>query len=89
MIQPGSIVDRVGGTGGTFVSPQGTPWAARALPETSVGKSLNAYEVLKPIKADAGLVAPWFKQPGGGVQFELPASVQKLLDSKHLRRVED
>ncbi len=84
-LQPGSIVDRFGGPSGTFVAPQGTPFPARSLPANFASKPLNAYEVLKPVKADAGVTAPWFKQPGGGVQLELPRSVQKLIESGHLR----
>ena len=85
VLQPGSVVDRYGGSGGTFVAPKNTPFQARSLPANFSSKPLNAYEVVKPINVDAGVSAPWFKQPGGGVQFELPAPVQELLDSGHLR----
>lgn len=87
-LQPGSIVDRFGGPSGTFVAPQGTPFAARSLPADFASKPLNAYQVLKPIRTDAGVSAPWFKQPGGGAQFELPKPVQKLIESGHLRSTE-
>jgi hypothetical protein len=87
VLQPGSVVDRLGGTGGTFVAPQGTAFGARSLPADFASKPLNAFEVLKPINVDAGVSAPWFKQPGGGVQFELPQTVQQLIESGHLRAV--
>ena len=87
VIQPGSIVDRLGGTNGTFVAPQGTPFSARSLPADFASKPLNAYEVVKPINVDAGVTAPWFNQLGGGIQFELPKTVQELLNSGHIRPV--
>lgn len=33
---PGTRVDRYGGPGGTFASPEGTPFAARSLRSTSI-----------------------------------------------------
>jgi hypothetical protein len=87
VLQPGSIVDRYGGTDGLFVAPRGTPFGNRSLPCEWANKDLNAYEVVKAIDVDAGISAPWFNQPGGGVQFELPTTVENLLQSKHLRPV--
>ncbi|SRR5213594_3772292 len=84
---PGTIVDRYGGTGGRYLSPQGTPPWARSLQFGAETRSLNAYEVVRPIDVNAGTVAPWFNQPGGGVQFKLGTgtTVQDLINSGHLR----
>ena len=84
---PGAKVDRYGSPNGTFVSPDGTPFPNRSLPASSASKPLNTYEVAKPIQVDVGSAAPWFNQPGEGTQFELPRTVQDLLDSGHLRQV--
>jgi hypothetical protein len=84
---PGAKVDRYGGTGGSFVSPAGTPAAARSLPPGVASRPLNTYEVVKPIEGTAGPAAPWFGQPGKGTQFDLGKPVQDLLDSGHLREV--
>jgi RHS repeat-associated protein len=84
VLQPGSTVDRYGSPDGTFVAPEGTPFGARSLPADFANKPLNAYEVVKPIDVNAGVSAPWFGQPGKGIQFELPKTVQELLDSGHL-----
>ncbi|KUM52366.1 hemagglutinin repeat-containing protein [Rheinheimera sp. EpRS3] len=85
---PGVKVDRYGGPQGTFVAPDGTPFPLRALPNSSETKPLNIYEVVLPIQVDAGNAAPWFNRPGGGVQFELPKTVQELIDSGHLKKAD-
>lgn len=85
VIQPGSLIDRIGGTGGTFVAPKGTPFPSRSLPAEMACKKPTVYEVLRPIRADAGVTSPWFNQPGMGVQFELSQSVRSLIESGHLK----
>lgn len=84
---PGTKVDRFGSNSGTFVAPDGTPFPQRSLPDGFQNKPLNTFEVLKPIEVDAGPSAPWFNQPGGGLQFELPGSVDDLINSGHLRQL--
>ena len=83
-LQSGSMIDRYGSPSGSFVSPQGTSFATRSLPASSMSKPLNAYEVVKPFNIDAGLSSPWFKQSGSGIQFDLGTSVQSLIDSGYL-----
>jgi hypothetical protein len=34
------------------------------------------YEVLKPLRVAAGKTAPWFDQPGGGIQYKTGLRVQ-------------
>jgi hypothetical protein len=82
---PGTKIDRYGSPTGTFVAPEGTPFPMRSLPENAKTRPLNKYKVTKPIEVDAGPAAPWFGQPGGGLQFELPKTVQELTESGHLR----
>ena len=43
-------------------------------------KPYSVFEVVKPIGVRAGKIAPWFDQPGGGIQYMLPDLVDKLLD---------
>lgn len=83
---PGTIVDRYGGTGGSFLSPQGTPPWARSLPFGAETRPLNSYQVMQPINVNADTAAPWFNQPGGGLQFDLGTrTVQDLINSGHLK----
>jgi len=85
-LAPGTVIDRFGGRGGRFVSPAGTPFSARGLPPENARLPHQRLEVLKPLEVDAGIAGHAFGS-GGGVQYELPASVQKLIDAGVLRVV--
>lgn len=86
-IQPGARIDRYGYENGSYVSPQGTSYEMRALAPGTEAKPYNVYEVVKPIDALGGEIAPWFNQPGGGLQFKLGKTIQELLDGGYIRRV--
>ena len=80
-LEVGTIVDRYGYPGGSYVSPVGTPFEKWALPSSSLNKPYKQYEVIKPITPTAeSKILPWFGQPGQGVQYKLPKSVQDLLN---------
>lgn len=77
----GTRVDRFGYPGGAYLAPAGTLFLQRALPpqnlNTPVGtpqSNYHLYCVLLPFDVDAGLIAPWFEQPGLGVQYKLDPS---------------
>ena len=58
------------------------PFGAESLP-------LNTYMVLRPFEVDAGPVAPWFNQPGGGMQYDLGTrTVQDLIHEGYLESME-
>lgn len=85
-VLPGQTLDRFGGTGGSFLAPEGTPIPARSLAPGTELRPPNSYEVLQPFEAGAGRAAPWFGQPGGGLQFDLgKMTVQDLIDAGVLR----
>lgn len=84
--------DRFGGTGGEYVSPEGTSFPARALPPDSLSKPYSVYELIRPFddvsgRPVAGRIAGAFEQPGGGLQFKLPRPVQWLLDNGYIAEV--
>lgn len=87
VLAPGTLVDRSGYDGGTFVSPQGTPVPMRALKPGTDGKPYSVFEVRKPLAVQGGRTAPYYGQPGLGTQYELPNSIGELLDSGVLKRV--
>ncbi|KAM3497280.1 hypothetical protein MY10362_009363 [Beauveria mimosiformis] len=82
---PGDKVDRVGHENGTFLAPWGTPYEQRSLvpanlatdPKFSDGTLYNyhVYEVIKDLTVEAGPIAPWFEQPGNGIQYHLAMPV--------------
>jgi hypothetical protein len=70
------LVDRFGRDTGTYMSPALTSYAKRAIPPMSLDTFTKAnpynyhlYLVLRAFNVDAGLVAPWFGQEGGGRQY--------------------
>lgn len=77
-ISPGMLVDRFGGSSGSFLAPAGTPYRERSLPPTNLNTppggpqhSYHVYRVIQPFDVDAGPSAEWFSQPGGGLQYFL------------------
>jgi Tuberculosis necrotizing toxin len=104
MLNAGSTVDQFGQESGTYLYPDGTPYERRSLPPSVLATSdprfpnnYHRYEVVQPFRARAGVTAPAFGQPGGGIQFrvepgfftEAPAllSIRWLLRTGYLRRI--
>ena len=56
-LKPGTIVDRYGNEGGSYVSLVGTPFEMRALPATTDKASLHAYKVTKSINVETATIA--------------------------------
>jgi hypothetical protein len=99
----GLQIDRFGSEFGAFLAPRGLPYAARSIPPQSLdgnpaaGCNYHAYRVLKPFTVDAGPIAAWFAQPGGGWQYQLdsalvpgaptPLNVGWLVNNGYLARV--
>ena len=87
-LMPGKTIDRYGGTGySRFFSPQGTADWARSLPPGTAGQPLRTFEVVKPFEVESGTVAPWFNQPGGGLQYRTPVNLDVLLKRGIIKEV--
>ncbi|WP_322759177.1 TNT domain-containing protein [Frankia sp. Cr2] len=81
-LAPGQEIDRFGGTGGNFLSPEGTRYADRSLPPSNLdsttdpgGCDYHVYRVLKEFHVYSGAIRPWFDQPGNGRQYQLVCSL--------------
>jgi hypothetical protein len=83
----GTQFDRYGYSNGTFGSPVGTSIEQRALPPGSGLKPLTTYEVIKPIDVLEGKVAPWFGEPGGGIQYKFNVPVQRLIREGFIKEI--
>jgi hypothetical protein len=77
----GTRIDRYGYPGGAYLAPARTLFLQRALPpqnlNTPVGtpqSNYHLYCVLMPFDVEAGPIAPWFEQPGLGLQYKLETS---------------
>lgn len=88
ILQPGTKIDRYGTDRGKFAAPEGTPFAARSLAPGSENYTYNIYEIIKPLEVKAGRTAPWFGQPGGGIQYKLPMSMKELYNQGFIRAID-
>ncbi len=80
-IRPGTVIDRYGSTGGSYFSPVGVPQDARSLPSPGPfdpPRLYRQYEVLRPLPAESGWIAPAYGLRGGGIQYRTQASAQEL-----------
>jgi hypothetical protein len=70
----GSTVDRFGGGGGTYLSPEGVLFEHRALPGSNLNAGYHVFRLtdeLPPgVHIEVSEVAPAFGQPGGGIQLQ-------------------
>lgn len=87
ILRTGEILDRMGSESGRFLSPEGTPFPMRSLPAGSVVEEIKTYQVVKPFQVEVGRIAPWFGQPGGGIQIKAPVSVRDLIQLGYIKRI--
>ncbi|MFO0652308.1 MAG: glycohydrolase toxin TNT-related protein [Polyangiales bacterium] len=80
VLKPGSVIDRFGGNNGSYFSPPGTPFEARALSPDSLTAPYRSFEVLRPLPVQSGGIAPAFGMPGGGTQFLTGPKLGDLLN---------
>jgi len=78
----GQRVDRFGSDFGGYLSPEGTPYGARAIPPQSLDNdaqpsrcNYSRFRVLKDIPVYSGPIARGLGQPGFGLQYVLDASI--------------
>ncbi|MEY2440594.1 MAG: hypothetical protein QOJ46_20 [bacterium] len=78
----GQRIDRFGSEFGGYLSPEGTPYGARAIPPQSLDSTTapgscnySRYKVLKDIPVYSGPIAPGLGQPGFGLQYVLDATI--------------
>lgn len=78
----GQLVDRYGSEFGGFLAPQGTPYAERSIPPQSLDTTdpaytcnYHRYRVIRAFAVDAGPIAPWFRQRGGGEQYQVDGAL--------------
>ena len=80
-IAAGTLIDRFGSEGGTFFSPKGESFDARAVPYVCSKMAYTVYRVDKPLHVMDCKAAPWFDEPGGAEQFQTDRPAYKLRES--------
>ena len=81
------LIDRYGEGTGYYTSPFGTPYSERSLAPNTDKRPYTVYEVVKPIQVEGGKIAPWFDEPGGGIQYIMPESLDQLVKEGILKEV--
>ncbi|AOS65686.1 glycohydrolase toxin TNT-related protein [Actinoalloteichus hymeniacidonis] len=89
MLQAGTEVDRFGEPTGNVTYAAGTPYSRRSLPPQWIKRSYHTYRLLRPLQVLTGIAVPWFEQPGGGVSYVLPRSINDLIEDSALAEVTD
>jgi hypothetical protein len=79
VLAPGTLIDRFGSEGGTFFSPRGESFDARAVPYVCKAMDYRVYKVLKPIPVKSCKAAAWFNEPGGAEQEQTADPAYKLV----------
>ena len=77
----GTKVDRYGSNSGSFFAPYNTPFSMRALPNTTNLNNYHVFEVIKEFTPKSGVIASWFGQPGGGIQY-------LFIDNGNVKKIE-
>jgi len=84
-LRPGTMVDRFGHPRGRFLAPAEASYMGRSVPYDRLKMPYHRYTVVRPLRVAAGMSAPWFDQPGGGIQYKTDRPIQALLDQGYLR----
>lgn len=85
IIEPGTVLDRYGDNdSGRYFSPSGASFGERALPPFMKNKPKITYIAAKPIPNKKGLIAPWFDEPGMGIQHFTDMEVGYLVNNGYL-----
>ena len=88
VILPGTRINRIGSNPkGRYFSPEGATFGEKALPPFMKLQPNSDYIVLKEIPTKEGLVAPWFDEPGMGIQHYTYLTIEELEKGRFLLRL--
>ncbi|KAA5532496.1 DUF4237 domain-containing protein [Taibaiella lutea] len=98
-LDSGVLVDRYGGKvvdgvftdqWGRFVAPAGEPFKDRSLQDTARTYPYHVYRIIKTIpNVNEGTAIPWFGQVGLGLQYQLPYTINDLVQNGYLQNIPD
>lgn len=88
-LRPGTLIDRFGRDGGSFFSPKGESFAARAVPYVCRQMDYWVYQVTAPLPVKSCKAAPWFGSNGGATQYETERSAAGLVANGSLKVISD
>ena len=79
----GTLIDRFGQTTGSFFSPRGASFKARATPYICKMEDYRVYTVVAALPVHTCKAAPWFGLTGGAKQYKTDEPAKALID-KHV-----
>lgn len=88
-VPPGTLIDRFGSENGSFFSPRGESFAARAVPYVCQRMAYTVYRVTRTLPVHTCKAAPWFGEPGGAVQYQTSAPAFRLREQGMIEVVTD
>ena len=87
VILPGTRINRIGSNPtGRYFSPAGATFGEKALPPFMKLQPDSDYISLKEIPIREGLVAPWFDEPGMGIQYYTYLPMRELEKGGYLHK---
>ncbi|SQF35805.1 Uncharacterised protein [Streptococcus sanguinis] len=88
VILPGTRINRIGSNPtGRYFSPAGATFGEKALPPFMKLQPDSDYISLKKIPIREGLVAPWFDEPGMGIQYYTYLPMRELEKGGYLHKI--
>ncbi|WP_311154081.1 TNT domain-containing protein [uncultured Streptococcus sp.] len=88
VILPGTRINRIGSNPtGRYFSPAGATFGEKALPPFMKLQPDSDYITLKKILIREGLVAPWFDEPGMGIQYYTYLPMRELEKGGYLHKI--
>ncbi|MBN2655257.1 MAG: TNT domain-containing protein, partial [Nitrospirae bacterium] len=86
-VRPGQVFSRVGDLDGIYVSPPGTSISARGLPSNYPNQTETLWKVVRPIKYEGGIAAPWKDASGMGIQYRLEDKIRNLWNAGKIQPI--
>jgi hypothetical protein len=78
-LEKGKVYTRYGDNGNAkYFSAEDVPLEQRSLPPGTEKKPLVKITILKDIPCSSGVIAPWFDEPGGGIQYYTDQKIKAL-----------
>ncbi len=87
VIKAGTILTRYGRAKGSFFGNERDSFAQRSLPRTTDVRQFHKFRVRKNMPAEEAIIAPWFGQPGGGIQYKISSEIFAEFD-EYLQEIE-
>lgn len=89
VLSPGTTLNRIGSNpDGRYFSPKGASFGEKSLPPFMKSQPNSDYIVLKEIPIKEGIAAPWFDEPGMGIQYLSDLTIEELEKGNYIFKIE-